>query len=70
MVTANRYTFSTRNQQDGESSFDYINALQILADKCQFQGFLEEALRDRLIAGILKTRQRLLAMVNPTYTRK
>ena len=47
------FAFNKRNQQQGESVLDYAVELQALAKKCEFGSFLDKALRDRFVAGLL-----------------
>ncbi|KAH9364635.1 hypothetical protein HPB48_019308 [Haemaphysalis longicornis] len=47
-----RSHFYLRQQQPQETVADFIEALKKLAAKCGFGAFLQEALRDRLIAGL------------------
>ncbi|XP_055701073.1 uncharacterized protein LOC129800601 [Phlebotomus papatasi] len=62
-VTAERFKFHERRQQEGESISEYVSELQVLAQTCNFGNFLKDALRDKLVCGIQsKTIQgRLLA---------
>ena len=49
------FTFNKRNQQQGESATDYAVELQSLAKKCEFGTFLDKALRDRFVAGLVNS---------------
>ena len=51
-----RCRFYARNRQPGERVAVYLSELRALADQCEFEGYLETALRDRLIAGIADDR--------------
>ena len=51
-----RCRFYARNRQPGERLAVYLSDLRALADQCEFEGYLEIALRDRLIAGIADIR--------------
>ncbi|CAC5382937.1 unnamed protein product [Mytilus coruscus] len=48
LIIAERYKFHQRKQESHEKVRDYLANLRKLADTCQFNAFLEEALRDRL----------------------
>ena len=52
LIIAERYKFHKRNQKEGESISEYVAALRQLAHTCDFQAFLDDALRDRLVCGI------------------
>ena len=52
IVIAERYKFYNRVQTDGESIADYIAELRRLSLHCDFQTFLEQALRDKLVCGL------------------
>lgn len=51
-VIAERCKFNRRVQQEGESVKDFMTELKHLARNCEFKAFLNEALRDRLVAGL------------------
>ena len=51
-MIAERFKFHRRNQSEGEGITKYMAELRKLADRCQFGGYLEEALRDRLVCGL------------------
>ena len=53
IVIAERFHFYERSQKPGESIADYLASLRRLASRCQFGAFLAEALRDRLVCGLL-----------------
>ena len=71
VVIAERHTFWTALQEESESVCDFIVRLQKLARTCGFGGFLQEALRDRLVSGLhpkmKKTQCHLLAMRNLSF---
>ena len=52
LVIAERFKFHRRNQGEGEGIAKYMAELRKLAGRCQFGGYLEEALRDRLVCGL------------------
>ena len=52
IVIAERYRFYSRKQNAGESIAEYIAELKRLSTHCEFEGFLEQALRDRLVCGM------------------
>ena len=49
---AERFHFHKRNQKPGESVADYVAELRQLATHCSFEGYLNEALRDRIVCGL------------------
>ena len=56
-----RYKFHTRIRQPGESVSSFMSELRKLADHCNFNNYLTDMLRDRLVCGIADERvQRLL----------
>lgn len=54
-VIAERYTFHNRKQQVGESVYVYISEINSLAADCSFKTYFDQALRDRLVSGLLNT---------------
>ncbi|XP_016665064.1 uncharacterized protein LOC107885872 [Acyrthosiphon pisum] len=52
LVISERYKFNSRKQKEGESVNDFIIELRRLASSCKFDAFLDQALRDRLVAGL------------------
>ncbi|XP_077555287.1 uncharacterized protein LOC144169801 [Haemaphysalis longicornis] len=52
MVIAERFRFNRRSQHEGESVAAFAVELKRLASSCEFGPFLEEALRDRFVAGL------------------
>ncbi|KAM7298519.1 uncharacterized protein ISCGN_019114 [Ixodes scapularis] len=51
-VIAERCKFNGRMQQEGESVKDFMTKLKHLSCNYEFKAFLNEALRDRLVAGL------------------
>ncbi|CAB0008867.1 unnamed protein product, partial [Nesidiocoris tenuis] len=49
---AERYRLHCRNQRPGESAKEYIVALKDIASTCNYESFLNQALRDQLVFGI------------------
>ncbi|XP_042150116.1 uncharacterized protein LOC121838113 [Ixodes scapularis] len=68
-VIAERCKFNRRIQLDHESVEDFIIELKHLARKCNFGVFLQDALRDRLVAGIKceETQRALFAADDLTF---
>ena len=62
ITIAERFKFYERNQQPGEKINDFIAAIRALSLKCNFNAFLDEAIRDKLVCGMSssRTRKRLL----------
>ena len=52
LVIAERYKFHKRDQLAGETIAQYVVELRRFARDCEFEGYLETALRDRLVCGI------------------
>jgi len=52
LVIAERFKFHKRNQSSKETVQQYLAELRKLADKCKFDAYLEEALRDRFVCGL------------------
>ena len=64
LVIAERFHFHKRAQAAGKSIADYMAELRKLSIHCEFQAYLDEALRDRLVCGIRdQTTQRKLLTV-------
>ena len=49
IVIAERFKFHRRNQREGESVAQYIAELRKLSTHCEFQDYLDQAIRDRLL---------------------
>ena len=66
IVIAERYKFHRRNLVEGQSIREFSVKLQKLAKTCEFGGYRDEALRDRLVCGITsqKIRRKLLRVVD------
>ena len=62
-MIAQRFRFYKRCQQSGESITECLAELRKIAAHCEFKTFLSEALRDRLVCGILceSTEKKLLS---------
>ena len=62
---------SKRDQKEGETIAQYTAALRQLADTCEFETFLEQALRDRLVCGLYaeNIQRKLLTEANLTLGR-
>ena len=52
IVIAERYKFHKYHQEEGQSIREFLAKLQKLAETCEFGGYRDEALRDRLVCGI------------------
>lgn len=52
LIIAERYKFHQRKQESNEKVRDYLANLRKLSDTCEFNAFLEEALRDRFVCGL------------------
>ena len=63
ITIAERYKFYQKEQIEGESLGDYIAGLRKASEHCEFGTFLNEALRDKFVCGIIDKyiRKQLLA---------
>ena len=63
LVIAERYHFHRRNQAAGEMIAQYVAELRRLSTHCEFDAYLDQALRDRLVCGLSNEsiQKRLLA---------
>ena len=68
IVIAERYKFHRCHQEEGQSIREFLAKLQKLAETCEFGGYRDEALRDRLVCGITCQiiQRKLLVEVDPT----
>ena len=64
-----RYRFFLESQKSGQSVKEYVVELRRIASKCNFDNFLESALRDRLVFGLRdsKLRTQLLKVKKLTF---
>ena len=71
IIIAERFRFHRREQAVGETIADYEAELRRLAIHCEFQEYLDQALRDRLVCGLKSeaTQKRLLSEPNLTPKR-
>ena len=53
IVIAERYKFYCRDQKENETISDYITVLWQLTLNCNFREFLDEALQDRFVCGLI-----------------
>ena len=62
--------FNQRSQHPGESIADYVAELRRLASTCNFAHFLDDAMRERLVCGLVNEscHRRLLADADGTTT--
>ncbi|XP_049524585.1 uncharacterized protein LOC119455976 [Dermacentor silvarum] len=67
-VIAECCKFNKRAQEEQESVEDFIVALKHLARKCDFGLFLQDALRDRLVAGIRREETQLALFAEDSLT--
>ena len=68
LVIAERFHFHRREQAPGKSISNYVTELRRLATHCNFGGYLDQVLRDRLVCGIHHeiTQKGLLSEANLT----
>lgn len=69
-TTMCRFKFFTRQQETGESIDEYVTALKILSQQCEFEHLEEGLIRDRIVCGVTdgKVRDRLLRADNLTLS--
>ena len=53
LVIAERFYFYSRSQKAGESIAEFVAELHRLAAHCEFRDYLNEALRDWFVCGLL-----------------
>ena len=63
IVIAERFKFYERSQKDDEGVAEFVAAIRKLAINCDFNAFLGEALRDRLVCGLKSSKIRKRLMV-------
>ena len=68
LVIAEHFKFHHRNQRDGENVAQYMAELRRLSEHCDFKEYLSEALRDRLVCGLMSEaiQRRLLSQKHLT----
>ena len=70
ITIAERYKFYCRDQHENESISDYVAELRKLTLNCNFREFLDEALQDRFVCGLISnSTRRLLAKRTLTLKR-
>ena len=71
LVVVERFHFHKRDQASDESIANYIAELRRLASKCSFEGYLDEALRDRFVCGLKNEaiQRKLLSEVELTFSK-
>ena len=52
LLIAERFYFHNRNQNEDEEAADYTAVLKKYAERCQFDSFFKQALRDRFVCGL------------------
>lgn len=70
-TTMARFKFFTRNQVTGESIDEYVTALKLLTQHCEFEHLEEGLIRDRIVCGVVdgRLRDRLLRSEDLTLAR-
>ena len=53
LIISEQFTFHRRNQRSGETIAEYDAALRKLAVTCELEAYLEEALWDRFVCGLV-----------------
>jgi len=66
-----RYKFHSRFRKPGERIATFVSELRSLAESCNFEGTLEDQIRDRLVCGVNddQIQRRLLSEAKLTYKR-
>ncbi|XP_013140043.1 PREDICTED: uncharacterized protein K02A2.6-like, partial [Papilio polytes] len=61
-TTISRFKFFTRSQNRGESIDEYVTALKLLSQSCEFEHLEDGLIRDRIVCGVTDgvVRERLL----------
>ncbi|KAF5274678.1 hypothetical protein FQR65_LT16909 [Abscondita terminalis] len=69
LIIAERYKFYNASQEPNEDVKTFVAKLKSLSHYCEFNTFLQEALRDRLVCGIrsIAIKRKLLSEVNLTF---
>ncbi|KAJ8375443.1 hypothetical protein SKAU_G00060230 [Synaphobranchus kaupii] len=69
IVIAERFRFHKRHQAEGETIAQYIADLKKLSEHCEFGAYLQDALRDRFVCGLISEsiQKRLLTETALTY---
>ena len=68
LIMAERFRFHQRNQNEGETVAQFEAALRKLASTCEFELFLNQALRDQIVCGIRsESTQKKLLCVDRTF---
>lgn len=70
LIISERFKFYNITQSSSESINNYVVRLKEAATHCNFDNFIQEALRDRFVCGLCSynTRKKLLAERNLTFT--
>ncbi|XP_033729753.1 uncharacterized protein K02A2.6-like [Pecten maximus] len=55
LVIAERFKFHQRKQREGETVSQFLAELRKLSEHCNFEGFLNDAIRDRFVCGLSST---------------
>ena len=71
LIIAERFKFNKRNQLSGETVSDYCAELRNLAKTCDFNQFLEDALRDRFVCGLISPviQKKLLSVADLNFNK-
>ena len=71
IIIAERYRFHKRHQEVGESVADYVATIKKLSEHCEFNTYLNDALRDKLVLGLRNETivKRLLSEADLTFDR-
>ena len=69
ILIAESFKFHRQNQHESETVAQFVVELKRLALKCEFETFLEDALRDRLFCGLksVQIQKKLLAERDLTF---
>lgn len=55
LIIAERFKFHQRKQREGETVSQFMAELRKLSEHCNFEAFLNDALRDRFVCGLTST---------------
>ena len=69
-VIIQRFKFNTRSHKPGESNSLFVAKLRPLAEHCDYEGTLENMLRDHLVCGISDGRLQCRLLAEPNLKLK
>ncbi|KAH7955039.1 hypothetical protein HPB49_024231 [Dermacentor silvarum] len=67
-IVVSRFKFNSRIRKEGESVSELVAALKKLSEHCEFDTFLKDLLRDRIVCGIRDTQMQTRLLEEPNLT--